>query len=141
MVVEDTGAGMDEMTQERALDPFYSDGIKHPDRRVGLGLPFVRQLAEATGGRFGLRSSPGRGTRVEFELPAKHPDIPPFSDPAGCFTALLAMSGEHEMVIERVYARGGYTLRRSELREALGELESVGSQVLLREYIESQEGT
>lgn len=141
MIVSDTGPGMDEETRQRALDPFYSDGRKHPDRRVGLGLPFVRQVAEATGGRFLLESAVGTGTRVELEIPAMHPDAPPFSDPAGCFATLIAMGGDHELVIRRSWGDGFYELRRRELIEALGELESVGSQVLLRDYIASQEGT
>lgn len=141
VVVTDNGPGMDEETRLRALDPFYSDGRAHPDRRVGLGLPFVRQIAEATGGRFLLESAVGRGTRVELEIPAAHPDAPPFSDPAGCFATLLAMGGPEELVIRRATGAVSYELRRSELVDALGELESVGSQVLLLEYISSQEGT
>jgi hypothetical protein len=31
---------------QRALDPFHTDGIKHPHRKVGLGLPFLVQTAE-----------------------------------------------------------------------------------------------
>ena len=141
IAVTDNGPGMDEDTRRRALDPFYSDGRKHPDRRVGLGLPFVQQIADATGGRFVLESAAGTGTRVELEIPAMHPDAPPFSDAAGCFATLLAMGGIHELVIRRRSTGGSYELRRSDLMEALGELESVGSQVLLREYITSQEGT
>lgn len=141
VVVEDDGAGMDEETHRHALDPFYSDGVKHPERRVGLGLPFVRQAAEATDGRFLLWSEPGRGTRIEVELPAKHPDVPPFSDPAGCFAVLVGFEGDHELVIKRYRADGSYSLRRSELLEALGEMESVDSRVLLREYIGSLEGS
>lgn len=141
IAVVDDGPGMDEDTRRRALDPFYSDGRKHPDRRVGLGLPFVRQIADATGGRFVLESTVGTGTRVELEIPAAHPDAPPFSDPAGCFATLLAMGGSHDLVIRRTSTDGSYELRRSDLIDALGELESVGSQVLLREYITSQEGT
>ena len=50
LTLEDNGCGMDEATSRRALDPFYSDGIKHAARKVGLGLPFVKQALEATGG-------------------------------------------------------------------------------------------
>ncbi len=132
---------MDEETQQRALDPFYSDGKKHPGRRVGLGLPFVRQIAEATGGRFGLQSKPGRGTTVEVEIPTEHPDAPPFSDPAGCLTMLLTSGGQHELAIKRSHRGETYTIRRTELVEAIGELESVEANDLVRSFVESQEGT
>ncbi len=37
-------------------------------QRVGLGLLNMRETAEFVGGRFGLESVPGRGTRVSVEL-------------------------------------------------------------------------
>jgi DNA mismatch repair ATPase MutL len=44
--VTDDGCGMSEDEKTRALDPFYTDGIKHKNRRVGLGIPFLVQAVE-----------------------------------------------------------------------------------------------
>ncbi|MDC7247604.1 MAG: sensor histidine kinase, partial [Sphaerochaetaceae bacterium] len=41
--VTDDGRGMSEEQLRKALDPFYSDGVKHEHRKVGLGLPFLQQ--------------------------------------------------------------------------------------------------
>ena len=46
VVVRDNGKGMDEATQRRAMDPFWTEPGKHPGRKVGLGLPFLKQAAE-----------------------------------------------------------------------------------------------
>ncbi len=51
VTVADTGRGMDAGELEKAKDPFYTDGKKHPGRRVGLGLPFLIQASVADGRR------------------------------------------------------------------------------------------
>ncbi|MFP3534098.1 ATP-binding protein [Burkholderia sp. SIMBA_042] len=36
---------------------------------TGLGLPIVRSLVEAHGGRLALSSVPGQGTRIDLHFP------------------------------------------------------------------------
>jgi hypothetical protein len=141
ITLADDGKGMDEATVRRAMDPFYSDGVKHPGRRVGLGIPFLRQMVDATGGTFRLESSPGQGTRLEIAVPRDHIDLPPAGDLPTAFQQALCFAGDFEMSIEHRRDDGAYRLLRSELRDALGELDTVGSQVLLREYIAAQEAS
>lgn len=131
---------MDEAAVQRALDPFFSDGIKHPGRRVGLGLPFLSQLAEQTGGDFTIESAAGVGTTVQLSIPASHPDAPPLGGLVTAIRQALCFGGDYEMIVHRRRGDDEYTLRRSELVDALGEIESVGSQMLLNEFIGSSEG-
>ncbi len=137
--LEDNGVGMDAETVRRAQDPFYTDGVKHPGRAVGLGIPFLRQLADATGGRFSLESAPGVGTTVELVVPREHLDLPPTGDLPTVLQQALCYAGDYEMVIQRRRDTAGYQVSRRELVEVLGDLETVGSQALLREYIAAQE--
>jgi nitrogen fixation/metabolism regulation signal transduction histidine kinase len=48
--VKDNGKGMTKEELQRAVDPFVTDGVKHPHRKIGLGLPFLIQTAEQSGG-------------------------------------------------------------------------------------------
>jgi signal transduction histidine kinase len=64
--VEDTGDGMDARVAERAFDDFYTTKAQGS----GLGLAFVRRVAEAHGGRVELSTHVGRGTTVRLELPS-----------------------------------------------------------------------
>lgn len=139
--VVDDGVGMDEETLRRAQDPFYTDGIKHPTRTVGLGLPFLRQLIEAVGGTFSLESAVGVGTRLGVTAPRSHWDLPPIGNLAVVFQQSLCFAGDYEMVINRRRDEADYSMRRSEVVDALGELDTAGSRVLLKDYIESQEET
>ncbi|MFW5777008.1 MAG: sensor histidine kinase [Spirochaetota bacterium] len=139
LTVSDDGRGMPAQILAGATDPFYTDGVKHPGRTVGLGLAFLRQTAEATGGRFRLESEPGRGTTVGFEAPADHVDLPPAGDPVDALVLVLCTEGPDEISITREGPAGSYTVTRSELVEVLGNLSSVEGRGLLREYLDSQE--
>lgn len=63
----DTGAGMDEQTLKRAVEPFFS--TKGLGKGTGLGLSMVHGLAGQLGGAFELTSAIGKGTRAELYLP------------------------------------------------------------------------
>jgi signal transduction histidine kinase len=68
VVVQDNGSGMDEPTQKRAFDPFFS--AKPAGRRRGMGLAKALRWIEASGGSIRLESRLGQGTRILVLLPA-----------------------------------------------------------------------
>lgn len=137
--VTDNGKGMDAATQARIWDPFYSEPGKHDRRRVGLGLPLLRQAVEATGGTLVLDSAPGRGTALRFSFPARHVDRPPLGDLPGTLLGLMAHDGDYELTLARSCMNRAYAIRRSELVGALGDLREVGNLVLAREFLRGQE--
>ena len=137
--IADNGKGMDEATQRRAFDPFYTEPGKHDKRKVGLGLPILKQLCEATDGGLSLESAPGRGTTLSYHFRADHVDLPPMGDIAAMVLMLFNYPGEFELVF--THRKGGeeYAISRSELADAVGGLESVEGITLAKEFLESQE--
>lgn len=137
--IADNGKGMDEATQRRAFNPFYTEPGKHDKRRVGLGLPILKQLCEATEGGLSLESAPGRGTRLSYHFRADHVDLPPMGDIAAMVLMLFNYPGEFELVF--THRKGGeeYEIARSELADAVGGLESVEGLTLAKEFLASQE--
>jgi len=67
IAVSDDGAGMDEATLARCVEPFFT--TKGVGRGTGLGLSMVHGMAEQSGGCLRIRSHPGEGTRAEILLP------------------------------------------------------------------------
>lgn len=72
VTVEDCGPGIAQEDQPRVWEKFFRGadvaGL-NVARGSGIGLAVVQALAEAQGGAVGLRSQPGQGTQVWFDLP------------------------------------------------------------------------
>ena len=139
VTIRDDGKGMDAATVARAFDPFYTEPGKHAKRRVGLGLPILKQLCEATGGSVALKSEPGRGTLLEYDFATGHIDLPPTGDIAGMVVMLFNYPGDFELVFTHRRGDGEYKIARSELAEAVGGFDSAGGVSLAREFLVSQE--
>jgi signal transduction histidine kinase len=45
-------------------------------RRDSFGLAGIRERVALLGGRFDIRSSPGKGTKIKIELPIPKPEKP-----------------------------------------------------------------
>jgi signal transduction histidine kinase len=72
IVVSDTGIGIAPDHLDRVFDRFWrADRARSPsDGGVGLGLAIVRALAERNGGRIGVQSTLGAGSRFTVVFPA-----------------------------------------------------------------------
>lgn len=74
--VEDNGVGLDEPTRQRILQPFGPDASEVAEVEAatatsgsGIGLAVVRKGVERMGGRLGVESEVGRGSKFWVELP------------------------------------------------------------------------
>lgn len=64
--VSDNGVGMDEETQRRCLEPFFTT---KGEAGTGLGLAMVYGAVQRHGGSVEVASQPGRGTTFRLRLP------------------------------------------------------------------------
>lgn len=69
----DNGCGIDPADQPRLFQKFQQAanirGRVTGTHGTGLGLFIVKSIVEAHGGKVGVRSVPGKGTRFLFNLP------------------------------------------------------------------------
>ena len=137
--IRDNGKGMDTATQERAFDPFYTEPGKHDKRKVGLGLPILKQLCESTDGSVSLSSVPGEGTLLEYSFAAKHIDLPPMGDLVEMVLMLFNYPGDFDLVFTHKKGEIDYSISRNELADAVGGFETPEGLSLAREFLTSQE--
>ncbi len=139
VTISDNGKGMNPQKLQRIRDPFYTDGVKHPHRRMGLGIPFLIQATEQSGGSFDIQSTENRGTTVRFSFDLDAVDCPPFGDFTQTITSMISGCGDREVIINRVDGQLSYSVSRSQLKEALGSLDDIQALSLVKQYIQSQE--
>jgi hypothetical protein len=120
MIVRDDGRGMPPDLLARAADPFTTT---RTTRRVGMGLPFLKQSAELCGGELILRSKPGEGTHTEAIFAYDSIDRPPLGDiPA---TVMALFMGHPEIDWKYIHRVNGaeFSISTGELLEALDDRE------------------
>jgi two-component system cell cycle sensor histidine kinase/response regulator CckA len=71
--VSDNGRGISEADLSRIFNPFFTTR----ETGTGLGLPAVRRIARAHGGRVEVSSSPGQGSTFTIHLPLVEEPLPP----------------------------------------------------------------
>jgi signal transduction histidine kinase len=73
--VEDNGPGLPPELGEQVFEP-YVRGSNSRQPGIGLGLATVKRIADAHGGRVGVRSAPGAGCTFTVELPSSRAHVP-----------------------------------------------------------------
>ena len=82
----DNGCGMSEEFVSRVTDPFATT---RSTRKVGLGLPLLKELCELTGGNLKITSTLGVGTEVVATLVPSSIDCLPLGDVGESLAALV----------------------------------------------------
>ena len=134
------------MTQDqldKLANPFFTT---RKTRKVGLGIPFLKMLAEMTGGGVEITSvheSAGEqhGTTTQATFGKHHIDFIPLGDMTETIKTLIQGSPEIDFEYLHKTEQGEVTLSTRELREVLGEDISLGEPEILSwigSYLEEQ---
>jgi len=118
--IEDDGCGMDKETVNRVTDPFYTT---RTTRKVGLGIPFLKQHAEQAGGGVTISSDRGVGTVLTATFTTSNIDCPPVGDLH--VTIALLITGNPDVNFIFSYLKDGnrYKLSTNDIKEAVGDLD------------------
>ncbi|MDI6780082.1 MAG: ATP-binding protein [Bacteroidota bacterium] len=85
--ITDDGIGMNEEVVKNVTDPFYTS---RTTRKIGLGLPMLKEAAEASNGKLEIISQQGKGTKVTASFQLSHIDRKPIGNMSETIVALLS---------------------------------------------------
>lgn len=121
--VADNGKGMDEATLKNVRDPFFTTKTT---RKVGLGVSFLDEIAELTGGSLEIESKPGIGTTIWLRLPLNHPDRPPLGDIISTLITLVATNPNIHLFYKETRNGNVWIFDSEEIRDLLGDYALLG---------------
>ena len=126
--VRDTGHGMDETTQARIFEPFFSTRSGGGHSGLGLGLAVAYRIVRQAGGRISVSSAQGKGSTFtlrfpERKLPRKSPTTVPGAGPRGR-ERVLVVEDEAPVreLVHRTLTDAGYTVFTAPSGEAALEM-------------------
>ena len=83
--ITDDGSGMSPEQVKSITDPFFTT---RTTRKVGLGIPLIKQRADECNGNFSIESDLGKGTTLYMDFQSSHIDLPEMGDIAGVVSGL-----------------------------------------------------
>lgn len=117
ITIEDDGCGMTVEQIEKVIDPFFTT---RTTRKIGLGVPFFRMAALATGGDFSIKSEVGVGTVVTALFKLSHIDRMPLGDINSTIHTLIIYNTTFDFVYTYRFNDNEFTLDTRQMREILG---------------------
>ncbi len=131
--VGDNGRGMDAETAARVVDPFFTT---RTTRKVGLGLPFLKQSAEMCNGTLTIESAVGQGTTVTATFQRSHIDRMPLGDLSGTVLTLVVGYPQADFVFRHAIGEECTQFDTRPIKAELGDLSLSEPEVIA--YLKNQ---
>ena len=114
--INDDGKGMNEEFLKQVTSPFKTT---RTTRKVGLGISFLKEAAELTGGTFTITSKVGVGTNVKAVFVHSNIDRQPLGDLAGTIASLIFLNPDIDFYLLHKVNQNSYELSTKEMRKML----------------------
>ena len=118
MDLTDDGKGMSPELLARVTSPFATT---RTTRKVGLGIPMMKENAEKAGGTFKLESEEGKGPTLTCSMDTGNIDCLPLGDLSGTLLSLMLTNPLFpDFLFEGKSPKGEGSFDTREVRQALG---------------------
>ena len=128
ITITDNGCGMTPEFVRQVTDPFTTT---RTTRKVGLGIPFFKLTAEATGGQFSIDSTLGVGTTTTAFYHTGHIDMMPVGDMVSTMVTLISMNPDMDFVFHHTLDGRDFTLDTREIKAVLEDVPIDSPEVVL----------
>jgi len=133
--VKDNGKGMSEEFLKAVENPFVTT---RTTRKIGLGISFLKEAAEITGGSIELISQIGVGTVLTANFVLSHIDRQPLGNLTQTIITLVSLNPEIDFIIRYKVSEESFVFSTQEAKELLGDEAALNSPpivIFLTEYI------
>lgn len=128
ITIIDDGIGMSEDMVNKVIDPFYTT---RTTRKVGLGIPMLKQNAELTGGYLNIISKENVGTTIDVTFTKDNIDTPVMGNLIESMLTLIQANESIDYLFDYTSDEGNFILDTNEMKEILGEVPINEPEVLL----------
>ncbi|MBR6788336.1 MAG: sensor histidine kinase [Clostridia bacterium] len=127
-VIKDNGCGMDEAFLAKVTDPFTTT---RTTRKVGMGIPLLKMIAEMSGGEFAITSEKGVGTTTSATFQLDHINRPPLGDLADSIVALVTDLGDSNLIFTYSVENEKFVFDTREVRAELEDIPMDNPEILV----------
>ncbi|NBC82371.1 MAG: ATP-binding protein [Bacteroidetes bacterium] len=117
--IQDNGKGIEPKKLNHVTDAFYTT---RKTRKVGLGLPLLKQNAELSNGQFEIKSTLNKGTWLTVTFELDHLDRPYAGDLVTTFGLLITTNPEININYSHKTTYGEFHLSTKNITDALGNI-------------------
>ncbi|MCL2820005.1 MAG: ATP-binding protein [Oscillospiraceae bacterium] len=133
--VKDNGKGMSEDFLKTVEDPFITT---RTTRKIGLGISFLKEAAEITGGSMEIISELGAGTTITAVFVLSHIDRQPIGNLTETIITLVTLNPGINFIFRYRVNEEEFIFSTKEVKEQIGDdtpLDSPSIVVFLTEYV------
>jgi len=117
--ITDDGCGMSREVLQKVQDPFYTTKTV---RRIGLGIPLLKEAAERAGGTFQIESSENHGTIITATFGLKHLDRQPMGDMINTIIILIIANSNVDFFYKHRHNDRQFELDTREIRKEIEDI-------------------
>lgn len=114
--IEDNGKGMDKDFLKEVTDPFKTS---RTTRKVGLGIPLLKQSSQMAGGELSLQSELLKGTSLRATFDVNHIDRIPLGDVSETMKMLIMANPQVSWIVKFSSEMSDFELDTEEIKRQL----------------------
>ncbi|MGL6174018.1 MAG: ATP-binding protein [Cellulosilyticaceae bacterium] len=133
--IKDNGKGMEEEMKNHITNPFVTSRTL---RKVGLGIPLLKQTCEECEGELKVESQKGLGTMIEATMQYNHINRLPLGKIEQTLTNLIMAKPEIHYIYVHTWQKKIFCFDTAEIKEILGDVPIQDLEILkwIQEFIE-----
>jgi len=134
ITIKDNGKGMSKEVLKHVTNPFYTT---RTTRKVGLGLPMLKEACERCNGYLKINSEIGIGTTVECVLERSNIDRAPIGNIGDTIMVIINSLNDCELIFTHEVGGKKFQINTVQIKEILDNVDINDSNVMLwvKDYV------